>query len=37
VDVDEVELVCGLPSDELLAVNEALVNLEQLDQWARKL
>jgi len=31
VDVDEVELVCGLPSDELLAVNEALVNLEQLD------
>src|SRR5436189_3335659 len=31
VDLDHVELVCGLPSDELLAVNEALVNLEQLD------
>ncbi|HMP81853.1 MAG TPA: sigma-70 family RNA polymerase sigma factor [Verrucomicrobiota bacterium] len=31
VDVDEVELACGLPSDKLLAVNEALIQLEQLD------
>ena len=31
VDLDQVELVCGLPSDELLALNEALGNLEQLD------
>src|SRR5438477_9736689 len=31
VDLDQVELGCGLPSDELLAVNEALGNLEQLD------
>ncbi len=31
VDLDEVELVCGMPSDELLAVNEALGQLERLD------
>lgn len=31
VDADEVELACGLPSEELLAVNEALGQLEQLD------
>jgi len=31
VDLDEAELVCGLPSEELLAMNEALDQLEQLD------
>ncbi|MBI3849789.1 MAG: sigma-70 family RNA polymerase sigma factor [Verrucomicrobia bacterium] len=31
VDVDEVEVACGMPSEELLAVNEALGQLEQLD------
>ncbi len=31
VELDEVEAVCGLPSDELLEVNEALGRLEQLD------
>jgi len=31
VGLDEVELVCGMPSEELLTVNEALGQLEQLD------
>ena len=31
VELDEVQVACGLPSDELLAVDEALGQLEQLD------
>jgi RNA polymerase sigma factor (TIGR02999 family) len=31
VELDDVDLICGLPSDELLAVNEALGELEHLD------
>ncbi|MCW5551959.1 MAG: sigma-70 family RNA polymerase sigma factor [Verrucomicrobiae bacterium] len=31
VDLDDVEVTCGLPSDELLDVDEALHQLEQLD------
>jgi len=31
VEFDEVEAICGMPSEELLAVNEALGQLEQLD------
>ena len=31
VELDEAEAICGMPSEELLAVNEALDQLEQLD------
>jgi len=31
VDLDGLELACGMPSDELLALNEALKELESLD------
>lgn len=37
VDLDEVELVCGMPSDELLALNEALGELEQQDSMGTQI
>lgn len=37
VDVDEVELVCGMPSEELLALHEALSQLEQADSMGAQI